>query len=73
MDFWLTDHFAEAMGNVEVENFTQTSTSIVDLVHINSEHPTYNFQVENLVALVSGDQDPFWLPESKTLKKIPCP
>jgi hypothetical protein len=67
MDFWLIDHFVEATGNLEVENFTETSTPIVDLVHVNSEHPTYDFQVEDLVALVSGDQDPFWL---ATVKKV---
>jgi hypothetical protein len=26
-------------------------------------HPTYDFQVGDLVALVSGDSDPFWLAE----------
>jgi hypothetical protein len=34
-----------------------------DLVHVFSEHPTYDFQVANLVALVSGNSDPFWLAE----------
>jgi hypothetical protein len=37
----------------KVEDFTQTSTSIVDLVHVTSKHPTYDFQVGDLVALVS--------------------
>jgi hypothetical protein len=32
-----------------------------DIIHVISEHPTYDFQVGNLVALVSRDQDPFWL------------
>jgi hypothetical protein len=32
-----------------------------DLVHIFSEHTTYDFQVGDLVALVSGDSNPFWL------------
>jgi hypothetical protein len=32
-----------------------------DLVHILSEHPTYDFQVGDLVALVLEDSDPFWL------------
>jgi hypothetical protein len=34
-----------------------------DLVHILSEHPTYDFQVGDLVSLVLGDSDPFWLAE----------
>jgi hypothetical protein len=34
-----------------------------NLVHVFSEHPTYDFQVGDLVALVSGDSDPFWLAE----------
>jgi hypothetical protein len=34
-----------------------------NLVHVFSEHPTYDFQVGNLMALVSGDSDPFWLAE----------
>jgi hypothetical protein len=32
-----------------------------DIIHITSEYPTYDFQVGNLVALVSEDPDPFWL------------
>jgi hypothetical protein len=32
-----------------------------DIIHVTSEHLTYDFQVGNLVALVSGDTDPFWL------------
>jgi hypothetical protein len=32
-----------------------------DIIHVTSEHPTYDFQVGNLFALVSGDTDPFWL------------
>jgi hypothetical protein len=61
VDFWLENHFAEAQRDPEVEDFVQTSTPIIDLVHVISEHPTYNFQVGGLVALVSANQDPFWL------------
>jgi hypothetical protein len=32
-----------------------------DFIHVTSKHLTYNFQVGNLVALVSRDTDPFWL------------
>jgi hypothetical protein len=34
-----------------------------DLVHVLSEHPTYDVQVGDLVVLVVGDSDPFWLAE----------
>jgi hypothetical protein len=40
-----------------VKDFTQTSTSVIDLVHIISEHPTCDLQVGDLVALVSANQD----------------
>jgi hypothetical protein len=52
MDFWLEDHFAKAWQDPEVEDFTQTSTFVIDLVHVTSEHPTSDFQVGDLVALV---------------------
>jgi hypothetical protein len=42
MDFWLKDHF-------------QTSTPIIDLVYVTSKYPTYNFEVGDLVALVSAN------------------
>jgi hypothetical protein len=32
-----------------------------DIIHVTTEHPIYDFQVGNLVALVSRDTDPFWL------------
>jgi hypothetical protein len=70
MDFWLENHSAEAQRDPEVEDFVQTSTPVIDLFHVTSEHPTYDFQVGDLVALVSADQDPFWLAR---VKKIPCP
>jgi hypothetical protein len=69
MDFWLEDHFAEAQQDPKVEDFTQTSTPVVDLVHVTSKHPTYDFQVGDLVALVSADQDPFWLAQVKKVKE----
>jgi hypothetical protein len=45
---------------VEPEKPTPGNTE-PDLVHVLSEHPTYDFQVGDLVALVSGDSDLFWL------------
>jgi hypothetical protein len=69
VDFWLEDHFAEAQRDPEVEDFVQTSTPVIDLVHVTSEHPTYDFQVGDLVALVSADQDPFWLARVKKIKE----
>jgi hypothetical protein len=42
---------------------------IVDMIQVISEHPTYDFQVGNLVALVSNDSDPFWLAEVTTVKE----
>jgi hypothetical protein len=58
VDFWLEDHFAEAQWDPEVEDFVQTSTTIIDLVHVTSKHPIYDFQVGDLKALVSANQDP---------------
>jgi hypothetical protein len=55
VDFWLEDHFAEAQQDPEVEDFVQTSTPVIDLVHVTSEHPTYDFQV--------GDQEIWLIPE----------
>jgi hypothetical protein len=40
VDFWLKDHFAEAPQDPEVEDFVQTSTPVIDLVHVTSEHST---------------------------------
>jgi hypothetical protein len=40
-----------------------------DLVHVFSEHPIYDFQVGDLMALVSGDSDPFWLAEISTVSE----
>jgi hypothetical protein len=64
VDFWLEDHFTEAQRDPEVEDFVQTSTPIIDLVYVTSEHPTYDFQV-----LVSANQDPFWLAQVKKIKE----
>jgi hypothetical protein len=69
VDSWLEDYFTEAQQDPEVEDFVQTSTPIIDLVHVTSEHPTYDFQVRDLVALVSADQDPFWLARVKKIKE----
>jgi hypothetical protein len=69
VDFWLEDHFTEAQWDPEVEDFVQTSTPVIDLVHVTSEHPTYDSQVGDLVALVSADQDPFWLAQVKKIKE----
>ncbi len=69
MDFWLQDHFAEAVENEELPIIPQNSIIIPDLVHVESEHPTYDFQVGDLVALVSGDEDPFWLAKVKKVKQ----
>jgi hypothetical protein len=68
VDFWLEDHFT-AQRDPEVEDFVQTSTPVIDLVHVTSEHPTYDFQVGDLVALVSANQDPFWLAQVKKIKE----
>jgi hypothetical protein len=59
VDFWLENHFTEAQQDPEMKDFVQTSTPVIDLVHIISEHPIYDFQVGDLVALVSAKQDPF--------------
>jgi hypothetical protein len=48
----LKEHFREASIEVEPEEQAQGNTES-DLVHVFSEHPTYDFQVGNLVALVS--------------------
>lgn len=61
-DFWLKEHFREASIEVEPEEQAHGNAE-PDLVHVFSEHPTYDFQVGDLVALVSGDSDPFWLAE----------
>jgi hypothetical protein len=53
LDPWLEEHFQESFMNVE--NLNQE----LNMIHVTSEHPTYDFQVGNLVALV--DSDPFWL------------
>jgi hypothetical protein len=50
VDFWLEDHFAKAQQDPEVEDFVQTSTPVIDLVYVTSEHPTYAFQVGDLVS-----------------------
>jgi hypothetical protein len=39
VDFWLEDHFTEAQRDPEVEDFVQTSTPVIDLVHVTSKHP----------------------------------
>jgi hypothetical protein len=69
VDFWLEDHFAEAQRDPEMKDFVQTSTPIIDLVHVTSEHPTCDFQVGESVALVSANQDPFWLARVKKIKE----
>jgi hypothetical protein len=69
VDFWFEDHFAEAQRDPEVEDFVQTSTPVIDLVHVTSELPTYDFQVGDLVALVSANQDPSWLARVKKIKE----
>jgi hypothetical protein len=40
-----------------------------NIIHVTSEHPTYDFQVGNLVALVSRDTDPFWLAQITKVHK----
>jgi hypothetical protein len=69
MDFWLEDYFAKAQQDPEVEDFVQTYTPIIDVVHVTSEYPTYDRQVGDLVALVSANQDPFWLARVKKIKE----
>jgi hypothetical protein len=48
--------------NVESNDFIfENPYQEPDIIYVTSEHPTYDFQIGNLVAMVSGDQDPFWL------------
>jgi hypothetical protein len=47
--------------NVESSEIFENLNQELDMIHVTSEHPTYDFQVGNLVALVSGDSYPFWL------------
>jgi hypothetical protein len=61
-DLWLEEHFQEMSMNVESNDFIfENLYQEPDIIHITSKHPTYDFQIGNLVAVVSGDQDPFWL------------
>jgi hypothetical protein len=41
--------------------FFENSYQEPDIIHVTFKHPTYDFQIGNLVAVVSGDQDLFWL------------
>lgn len=61
MDIWLEEHFEEATR--ESENFPEISEQVPSIVNVLSEHPVYDFQEGDLVALVAGDEDPFWLAE----------
>jgi hypothetical protein len=61
LDPWLEEHFQEAFMNVESSEIFENLNQELDMIHVTSEHPTYDFQVGNLVALVSRDSDPFWL------------
>jgi hypothetical protein len=61
LDPWLEEHFQESFMNVESSEIFENLNQELDMIHVTSEHPTYDFQVGNLVALVSGDSDPFWL------------
>jgi hypothetical protein len=46
--------------NVESNDFIfKNPYQELDIIHVTSEHPTYDFQIRNLVVVVLGDQDPF--------------
>jgi hypothetical protein len=54
LDPWLEEHFQESFMNVESSEIFENLNQELNMIHITSEHPTYDFQVGNLVALVSG-------------------
>jgi hypothetical protein len=61
-DLWLEEHFQETSMNVESNDFIfENPYQELDIIHVTSKHPTYDFQIGNLVAVESGGQDPFWL------------
>jgi hypothetical protein len=59
LDPWLD--FQESFMNIKSSEIFENLNQELDMIHVTSEHPTYDFQVGNLVALVSRDSDPFWL------------
>jgi hypothetical protein len=40
-----------------------------NIIYVTSEHPTYDFQIRNLVVMMSEDQDPFWLAQVMKVDK----
>jgi hypothetical protein len=55
-DPWLEEHFQETSMNVEFNDFIfENSYQEPDIIHVTSKHSTYDFQIGNLVAVVSGD------------------
>jgi hypothetical protein len=62
------EHFREISMEVEPKKPAPRNAE-PDLVYVLSEHPTYNFQVGDLVALVLGDSNPFWLAEISAVGK----
>lgn len=47
----------------------EDNSQLPEIIYVTSEHPTYDFQQGDLVALVSGDSDPFWLAEVTELSE----
>jgi hypothetical protein len=64
LDVWLEEHFAETARDIETEFQAPKNTlQIPEIIHVTSKHPIYHFRQGDLVALVSRDDDPFWLAE----------
>jgi hypothetical protein len=47
----------------------ENTLQIPEIIHITSKHPIYHFQQGDLVALVSRDDNPFWLAEITNISK----
>jgi hypothetical protein len=64
LDVWLEEHFAKTARDIEMEfQAPENTLQIPEIIHVTSEHPIYYFRQSDLVALVSRDDDPFWLTE----------
>jgi hypothetical protein len=64
-DFWLQDSFLETHNAPTTDDVSEELhlSACLPVPRIVGEHPSYQFEVGDCVAVVSNDTDPFWLAE----------
>lgn len=64
MDVWLREHLTEIANTETLENelgVGQETPETQSRIHVAGEHPTYEFNIGEIIVVVSSDIDPFWM------------